>query len=75
MSPELFFANYTKRTSARPKTVWQVLRVLTLLVTLVFAALLALAPGVGLKPVSYTHLDVYKRQGLDIARSQPIDVG
>ena len=53
-------------TSALPKPVWQVLRVLTLLVTLGFAALLALAPGVGLKlwwgPVSYTHLDVYKRQ-------------
>lgn len=49
MSPELFFANYSKRTSALPKPVWQVLRVLTLLVTLGFAALLALAPGVGLK--------------------------
>ncbi len=49
MSPELFFANYTKRTSALPKPAWQVLRVLTLLVTLGFAALLTVDPAVGLK--------------------------
>jgi ferredoxin len=49
MSPEHFFANYTKRTSALPKPVWQVLRVLTLLATLGFAVLLAVDPAVGLK--------------------------
>ena len=49
MSPELFFANYTRRTSALPKPAWQMLRILTLLVTLGFAALLALNPGVGLR--------------------------
>jgi len=49
MSPELFFANYTRRASALPKPAWQVLRILTLLVTLGFAALLALNPGVGLR--------------------------
>ena len=58
MSPELFFANYTRRASALPKPAWQMLRILTLLVTLGFAALLALNPGVGLRlwSVSYTHL-------------------
>ncbi|MER2626237.1 MAG: FAD-dependent oxidoreductase [Accumulibacter sp.] len=49
MSPELFFANYTRRASALPKPAWQMLRILTLLVTLGFAALLALNPGVGLR--------------------------
>jgi nitrite reductase (NADH) large subunit len=49
MSPELFFANYTRRASLLPRPAWQVLRILTLLVTLGFAALLALNPGVGLR--------------------------
>lgn len=49
MSPELFFANYTKRGSALPKPVWQVLRVLTLLATLGFAVLLTFDPAVGLQ--------------------------
>ena len=48
MSPEHFFANYTKRKSALPKPVWQVLRVLTLLATLGFAILLTVDPAVGL---------------------------
>ena len=48
MNPEVFFANYTRRTSALPKPVWQALRVLTLLVTLGLAALLALQPTLGL---------------------------
>lgn len=49
MNPDAYFANYTKRVSRVPKLVWQVLRVLTLLATLGFAALLALNPVAGLK--------------------------
>ncbi|TXH28871.1 MAG: 2Fe-2S iron-sulfur cluster binding domain-containing protein [Elusimicrobia bacterium] len=49
MTPELFFANYTKRHSAVPAFGWQVLRVLTLLATLAFAALLTANPPLGLQ--------------------------
>lgn len=49
MAPEQFFANYTKRVSLLPQAVWQALRVITLLGTLGFAALLALQPQLGLK--------------------------
>ncbi|WP_300452140.1 FAD-dependent oxidoreductase [Accumulibacter sp.] len=48
MNPEVFFANYTKRRSALPKPVWQVLRVATLLLTLGFAVLLTVDPAIGL---------------------------
>lgn len=49
MAPEQFFANYTKRQSLLPPRVWQVLRVLVLLGTLVMAAVLAFEPKLGLK--------------------------
>ena len=49
MTPELFFANYSKRRSAVPVVGWQVLRVMTLLVTLGFAALLSANPTLGLQ--------------------------
>ncbi len=49
MSPEVFFANYTKRRSFLPERAWLALRVLVLLATLGLAALLVLNPVVGLK--------------------------